>query len=283
MKRVESPLDALFREEKEGGAERLIMLSDGIFAIAMTLLVLDVKLPDDLIKIEETCKKSLCVDAGTFHHALQGLFWLTVFYGLTFFVIANYWRANRRLMQLVERVDSRFISLTLLFLGLIALFPAAMSLQSVFGGHAEATIVYILVLAACGFSMQALWAYALWNHRLVNIDIDRTTLIFRSINQLIFPVYICLTLLLFFVPAIWTTPPLVFIAWAALPFLGRLVRFLYERQMRRRQKEFPGEAEKPGHDQGAQPLLHVEVALQGNLQGATAEPAVEQATDQDHH
>ena len=163
MKRVKSPLDTFFREEKEGGVERLIMLSDGIFAIAMTLLVLDIKLPDDLIKIEETCNKHLCVDPGTFHQALLGLFWLTVFYGLTFFVIANYWRANRRLMHLIERVDSRFISLSLLFLGLIALFPAAMSLQSVFGGHPEATMIYILVLASCGFSMQTLWVYALWN------------------------------------------------------------------------------------------------------------------------
>ncbi len=244
MKRVKSPLDTFFREEKEGGVERLIMLSDGIFAIAMTLLVLDIKLPDDLIKIEETCNKHLCVDPGTFHQALLGLFWLTVFYGLTFFVIANYWRANRRLMHLIERVDSRFISLSLLFLGLIALFPAAMSLQSVFGGHPEATMIYILVLASCGFSMQTLWVYALWNHRLVNIEIDRTTLIFRSIYQLIFPIYICLTLLLFFVPAVWTTPSLVFIAWPPLPFLERLARFLYERQMRRHQKELPGKAEK---------------------------------------
>lgn len=88
-------------------------------------------------------------------------------------------------MHLIERVDSRFISLMLLFLGLIALFPAAMSLQSVFGGYAEATIAYILVLAACGFSMQALWGYAIWKRRLISIDIDRTTLVFRSINQLI--------------------------------------------------------------------------------------------------
>lgn len=216
MKRKERPFEALFRDEKEGGTERLIMLSDGIFAIAMTLLVLDIKLPDTLVQQERTTLHG--IDPALFQSYLPRLFWLTVFYGLTFFVIANYWRAHRRLMHLVEQVDSRFLSLTLLFLGLIVLFPAAMSLQSNFGGHAQATIIYVLLLAACGFSMQALWAYAIWNHRLVNIDIDRTTLIFRSINQLTFPVYICLTLLLFFVPAIWTTPPLVFLRGLLFPF-----------------------------------------------------------------
>jgi uncharacterized membrane protein len=278
MMRTEEPFEALFHDEKEGGAERLIMLSDGIFAIAMTLLVLDIKLPDELIQQERTTSHG--IDPRLFQQYLPALFWLIVFYGLTFFVIANYWRSHRRLMHLVERVDSRFISLTLLFLGLIALFPAAMSLQSTFGGHAaQATIIYILVLAACGFSMHALWAYAIWNHRLVNIDIDRTKLIFRSITQLVFPVYICLTLLLFFVPAIWGNPPFVFLAWAALPLLGRLVRFLYERQMKRTQKAYPGKADTLKPDKEAHPLLQVEADPQGNRQKALPEPA----TGQDLH
>jgi uncharacterized membrane protein len=277
MDRTDIPFEALFHDEKEGGAERLIMLSDGIFAIAMTLLVLDIKLPDELI--QQARIPSHNIDPIIFQQNLPGLFLLIVFYGLTFFVIANYWRSHRRLMHLVERVDNRFISLTLLFLGLIALFPAAMSLQSVFGDHAEATIIYVLVLAACGFSMQSLWAYAIWNHRLVNIDIDRTTLIFRSISQLVFPVYICLTLLLFFVPAVWETPPLVFIAWAALPLLGRLVRFMYKRQMKRTQKALPGKSATLKPDKEAHPVLQGEADPQGNRQKA----ATEAATGQDHH
>jgi uncharacterized membrane protein len=282
MKKIERPFEALFHDEKEGGTERLIMLSDGIFAIAMTLLVLDIKLPDELIQRERDASNG--IDPALFQSYLPVLFWLTVFYGLTFFVIANYWRAQRRLMHLVERVDGRFLSLTLLFLGLIVLFPAAISLQSNFGGHhAQATIIYVLLLAACGFSMQALWAYAIWNHRLVNIDIGRTTLIFRSLNQLVFPVYICLTLLLFFVPAIWNTPPLVFLAWVALPFLERLFRLVYERQMRRTQEAIPGKADPKKPEKEVHPILQGEADPPENRQKALPEQAEEQAAGQDHH
>src|SRR6266568_7581898 len=109
MFRLDRQFDALFRDDKESGAERLIMLSDGIFAIAMTLLVLDLKLPDNLPIVHGS------IPPASFQGALIRLFLQTFFYGLTFLVIANYWRSHRRLMHLVERVNTRFIQLTLLF------------------------------------------------------------------------------------------------------------------------------------------------------------------------
>src|ERR1700730_1504586 len=90
-------------EEKSPGFDRLIMLCDGIFAIAMTLLVLDIKLPEGLT-------------SQTFGDAWNSLLVKSIFYVITFVIVANYWKEHRRLMMFVKRQDERFTQLTFLFL-----------------------------------------------------------------------------------------------------------------------------------------------------------------------
>lgn len=187
-----------------------------MMAIAVTLLVLDIRIPDG--------SKDFVAD-------LQGLLEKILFYFLTFLVLAGYWVMHRRLMHDIKRVDRSFIWLTLLFIAFVALFPATMSLLGSFGNHYEAVLIYILTISACGFSMAFLWIYAAWKHRLIDERIDQEQINFRALNILINPTYFTLSLLLlFFIP----DPTSLFFSWIFLGIPVTLVRRAYRYRIRRR-------------------------------------------------
>src|SRR5437899_8182022 len=89
----------IFFEEKSLGFDRLIMLCDGIFAIAMTLLVLDIKLPEGL-------------QARALHDELGNLLTKSIYYLITFITVAGYWVSHRQLMTYIKRQDGPFTTLT---------------------------------------------------------------------------------------------------------------------------------------------------------------------------
>jgi uncharacterized membrane protein len=212
-------------EELESGHEkvdeRLITLCDGVFAIAMTLLVLDIKL-----------NVTNGIDA-----AISALFDQILIYIVTFFMIASYWSAHRRFMRIVKRMDPRFVQITLLFLAFVTFFPVAFNLELEHGLYTQVTILYTAVLAGCGFSAQILWLYASWKHRLIDPNVDLTTIHYRMIGGLSMPVVACLSLLLIpFAPS----PPYIFYSWLLIPVVNRIIRFLYERRERQRKKRAEG-------------------------------------------
>lgn len=113
----------------EKSPHRLIALSDGIFAIAMTLLVLDIRVPGGL-------------DAAAFRHALRDVLPHLGAYALSFAILANFWRDHRRILQLAKHVDGLTLRLALAGLGVIALVPFPTSLLSEYGSQPLAVACY---------------------------------------------------------------------------------------------------------------------------------------------
>src|SRR5690348_854184 len=91
MEVTEKPIEAPMKKGQEKLDERLVMLCDGVFAIAMTLLVLDIRLE---------------LQNGDIDAALKAFFYKVIIYVITFFVIAGYWSGHRRLMKTVRRMDA---------------------------------------------------------------------------------------------------------------------------------------------------------------------------------
>jgi uncharacterized membrane protein len=221
--------------------ERLIMLCDGVFAIAMTLLVLDISL--DL-------KDG--IDA-----AIKELLGKILIYIVTFFVIANYWSIHRKFMRIIKRMDTRFVQITFLFLAFVTFFPVAFNMMSDHGHFAQVTILYTLVLAGCGLSVQLLWFYASWKHRLIDPDMDLTEIRYRTISGLSIPIFFCLSLIL--IPFVHTipfiqTPTDIYYSWLLIPVVIRVIRFFYERRERQRKNRADGK------DQEQQTLESEELA-----------------------
>lgn len=92
--------------------ERLAFFSDAVFAIAITLLVIELRLPH----IAEFSDRALLDGLGSLLPQYAGFF-------VSFFVIGRFWIGHHRLMGLIDQVDDSFVWRNLLFLLTIAFMP----------------------------------------------------------------------------------------------------------------------------------------------------------------
>lgn len=150
--------EALPRRVERHWFDRLIMLSDGVFAIAMTLLALEVRPPAGWDgSLGELLEKS----------------WRSLFgYGLSFFIVALFWFSNRSIMARVRRVDGRFTALTLFFLCLIGLTPFATALMAQYG-PGRSIQAYSLLVGATGAAQALLWSYAAFWEPLLDKSVSK--------------------------------------------------------------------------------------------------------------
>lgn len=204
----ENNLANLILEENRPGFERLNALCDGVFAIAITLLVLDIKLPEGL-------------SGDKFAEAWDELLTKSIFYLLTFVAVAGYWMAHRRLMTYIKRQDGPFTVLTFLFLAFVVFFPVSFNIVVGYGGHALVAIFYTLILAGCGFSSFLIWTYASTKHRLIDPNVSQHEIRLRTIGSLLSPVYFSLSLLLLLIPNI--PPYFVYLSWMFIPLIARII------------------------------------------------------------
>jgi uncharacterized membrane protein len=93
---------------------RLEALSDGVFAIVMTLLVIEIKVPEKLYK----------VDTNSLLEALDHEKSLFLSYFLTFAILSVLWLSHHFLfLQYAKNIDRTIIQLNTLFLAFLALIP----------------------------------------------------------------------------------------------------------------------------------------------------------------
>jgi uncharacterized membrane protein len=144
-----------------GRLERLIFLSDGVFAIAMTLLVVELTLP------EVTSGSS--ADLGPRLLALSPKY---LSYAVSFLVIASYWASHQRVFSHVVRADDRLVVLNVLLLLCIAFQPFPTSVLGIYGDQPLAVMFYAATLAVTGGIVLAMWIYATAGRRLVAKDLS---------------------------------------------------------------------------------------------------------------
>lgn len=123
------------REEHEVEFSRIVAFSDGVFSIAITLLVLELKLPDDLKN-------------GEIWSALRDQHEQFLAYGISFAVIARFWLVHHSFFSEVKAFNSRLIGLNMLYLGFIVLIPFSSQVLGEYGGTLPAVVVYSVNLAA---------------------------------------------------------------------------------------------------------------------------------------
>jgi len=125
---------------------RIDALTDGIFAVAMTILVLDLRLPDEFHPS----------DAAALAHALRQL-WPKVFpYVLSFYVLGNSWLSIIRLRSRVEFVDRRYAVWWLFHLLLATCLPFSTTVVGRFARLAPSVWLYaanMAALAAVGYRL----------------------------------------------------------------------------------------------------------------------------------
>ena len=142
--------------------DRLLLLSDGVFAIALTLAALEIRPPHGSTAAGATAVELMQAMAGPL-----------LAYAISFLVIGAFWLAHRRMLALFERVDPGAAMLNLLVLGLVALQPAGVGLL-MSGALGEGALkVYLGLTALTGFAQAALWGYAAFVARLLRPEVGK--------------------------------------------------------------------------------------------------------------
>jgi len=134
------------RDEAEIEFNRIVAFSDGIFAIAITLLVLGLMIPEGVPDLTRT----LLNNAGDFFA-----------YAISFAVLGRYWLAHHRFFSALERFDGRLMALNLLYLAWIALVPFTSQVLGDYGRTIDAAVLYAInmVIVSGSFYAQLVYSY----------------------------------------------------------------------------------------------------------------------------
>ncbi len=151
---------------------RLEAFSDGVFAVAITLLVLDIKPPD------------IALDDSHLWTMLLEQWPMLLAFATSFFTVGIVWLNHHRLFTHIKRTDTGLLLINLLLLFIVVFIPVPTALLAKYITQPDqhiAAIVYggtFFLMACC---VNALWRYASYQNRLFDKDVDQRAV--RAINR----------------------------------------------------------------------------------------------------
>jgi uncharacterized membrane protein len=141
-------------------ANRVEALSDGVFAIAMTVIVLNIQIPEGGTESELVAKLG----------ALAPKFFA---YVTSFLMLGVLWIGHHFQFHYIRRTDRNLLWFNLLFLLAITFLPFATGVLANYNRSPSAVLVYGGNLMVAGTSLLGHWIYATTGHRLVSPDVSR--------------------------------------------------------------------------------------------------------------
>lgn len=147
--------------ERSFELERVVFFSDAVYAIAITLLAIELKVPE--LPFEDTAE---------LYRALLSEWPRFLAFAFSFWIIAIYWVAHHRYFRFIKRYDERLIALNLLMLFFIVLIPFTTSVLGEYGNLAGGIWLYALNMLLLGLSGAWLWHHATSQQRLTDADLD---------------------------------------------------------------------------------------------------------------
>lgn len=199
--------------------DRLVFFSDAVFAIAMTLLVIDLHVPEEM--------------EGTALDILKAEWPAFFAYALSFTIIGLNWMSHHRKFRVIETHDGGLMFLDLALLFVVAFVPFPTSLISTYGGEPAAVVLYAFTVGLLGVLQFAIWRYA-YAKKLVSPEIDPAMNRYLLVDQLTTPIVFWATIPI----AIFWSGEIAMFAWFLLFPIGFLGAKLQGR-ISRRAGEYP--------------------------------------------
>ena len=195
--------------------ERLILFTDAVFAIAITLLVIELKVPE--------------LERRTEREAVNALLRLTpkiIGFLVSFFITAIYWAAHHRIFRFVRHLDSKLLWLNILFLLCIVLMPFTTAYQSEYGMLATPWIVYSINIIATGLMQVRIQTYLRNPAHGIVAEHERTHPDLDLVRPLMTPLVFGVSIVLAFFVNPWA---LRFMPAVIFPMLGLYFRWRHKR------------------------------------------------------
>lgn len=212
---VEPPSTTQFHgPPRESGSNmgRILSLSDGVFAFAMTLLVLSLALP--------ARPPGPTLPPDVLAGALNMQFYSLLAYVIAFLVIGLWWSNHHDIFRSVRRYDRGLIWLNLFFLMLIALTPFALGLFVRFQDNSTSAGWFAGLEAITGGLMAALCVYTLRSPDFTETSAEKERLRFLALRGALISAVFAASIGVAFVYA----PATIYI-WAAIIPLGYVIRW----------------------------------------------------------
>jgi len=156
----------LYMAKKENSGlscHRIEALTDGIFAFAMTILVLSINIPLSSSSLEgKSVADTLLMQADKL-----------VNYGMSFLLLAIFWLSHHRVFDHLKFVDSKLIWGNVFLLMFIALMPFSTELANEFPRDSVSDFLFAFNLFIIGLIYYLLWSYATKGRRLVKPSLDQ--------------------------------------------------------------------------------------------------------------
>ncbi len=157
---------------------RLDQLSDGIFAIVMTLLVFDIRIP--------SAEFYGFIDNAGLWILIKSLLPLFLTYILSFALLFTYWRAHHFFISIYAKtIDSMLTNINTLFFMLISLIPFSASVLGGFPGNELAIIVFGTHIVLIGLTLYWMRRYVLYSPHIKNPEITKREIRGSTIRTLI--------------------------------------------------------------------------------------------------
>jgi uncharacterized membrane protein len=195
------------------GTDRIQFFSDAVFAIAMTLLVLEIRLPADA---DEHLTESL-LELWPYYLA----------YVLSFVITAMNWVSHHRKFRYITRFDTRLIQLNLLLLLIVAFVPFPTSVMAEHGDQTAAIVLYASTVASLSLAQLAVWVHA-YRHGLMEKEVDRAMYLYVVMNLIPAPLVFLISIPLAIFGPGWT-PFFWILIWPVGVVLSRIVTPRIER------------------------------------------------------
>jgi uncharacterized membrane protein len=194
-------------------AERLTFFADAVIAIAITLLALDLPVPEG--RTNHEVLHEVAVHRGEYISFL-----------ISFFVIGRFWTVHHRVFRFVNRLDGRLSAFSLLWLMMMVITPFATRVLSEDGAFQFRFILYASVQAtAC--ILFALMVREITVHRLYRPDTPLTTWPNAYFGTLSFAAAFLLS-----IPVSFLAPDYSYTCWIFIPVLLGLGRRFWRRRPR---------------------------------------------------
>ena len=196
--------------ERGTDVERTVFFSDAVFAIAITLLALEIRVPE------------VPDNSEALQGALLGLWPKFFSFMISFWFVGTYWVAHHRVFHYIRGYDRRLLFINLLFLMWIVLLPFSSSLLGEYGDRQLVVIIYAAHISLAGLSLQWVWWYASRDTRLMDTaHLDRREFRYNELGLSV-PLVFLLSIGVSFI-SVRATEYFWFLAFVVRPVLHRIL------------------------------------------------------------
>jgi uncharacterized membrane protein len=207
---------------KEFQLERMILFSDAVFAIAITLLVIEIKIPD---LHKEVSDKALL-------NELADLIPRFIGFVMSFMMIGLYWTVHHRMFGFVTSFDGKLLWMNLFFLFFVALMPFSTGFYGEYSGVELFTkqLKLPMTFYVLNFFCMGMMNYFMWiricnpKHKLADPPVDKMVAAQAKARSLVVPFIFLLMIPIAYLVGVMYAVYVPMIIPIAITWIGRRIK-----------------------------------------------------------